>query len=474
MRIAAAISATEMSRKAIGVRRAIAAPILTSHGPEQASRSEAIAAALAGLALLLFVIAIANVGNLLLGRALDRQRETAVRLALGMGRMRLVGQVVIESTMLAITASIGSLIAAVWMGGILRSMILPGAELATGPVDPRIALFTLAAAVLAGVFAAVVPLAATLRVDLLRMLKGTSRDGGGRVRGRSVLVGVQVALSVTLLVGTGLIARSLYNIRTDNLGLDIHRGVIVAGERLRHRNATPRACSRGSSAPRRDRRRTRGRGSTLVAAWRATPVHHRRRHDPRDRVGIRIVAAEPEYLSVVGTRLMRGRNFTVDDRLGATPVMIASEEFARRLWPGTKSSGTMHPDREGIGPCYTVIGVVENARVFDLVEDPRPVSMFRWISPSRTPRCDIMPKALVVRSPAVQRRSVARLRASGQGHCHDNSDAACLRNERMLAPRYEPWEIAARMFARIRHSRDRVDGDRTEWRAELSGVDSAA
>ena len=437
-----------MSRKAVGVRRAIAAPILTSHGPEQASRSEAIAAALAGLALLLFVIAIANVGNLLLGRALDRQRETAVRLALGMGRMRLVGQVVIESTMLAITASVGSLIAAAWMGGILRSMILPGAELATAPVDPRIALFTLAAAVLAGVFAALVPLAATLRVDLVKMLKGTSRDGGGRVRGRSVLVGVQVALSVTLLVGTGLIARSLYNIRTDNLGLDIHRGVIVQASDSGIGMPLPELARVARALP----------GVTGAALAAEAPLYSQlgARHlftidgDTIRAIesGSGFVAAEPAYLSVVGTRLMRGRNFTVDDRLGATPVMIASEEFARRLWPGRNPLGQCVRIEKATGPCYAVIGVAENARVFDLVEDPRPVFYVPLDqNPNRTPGVDMTPKALVVRSSGDPAPLVARLRALVKDTATTIRTRRVVAMSELLAPRYEPWEIAARMFA---------------------------
>src|SRR5262249_49286839 len=99
------------------ILRAIPAPILTSHRPEQVSRTEAIAAALAGLALLLFIIAVANVGNLLLGRALDRRRELAVRVALGMGRMRLVGQALIESLLLATIATLAALTLSAWVGG---------------------------------------------------------------------------------------------------------------------------------------------------------------------------------------------------------------------------------------------------------------------------------------------------------------------------------------------------------------------
>ncbi len=450
MRIAAAVRLSETSGRAQGARvlRGIPAPILASHGPEHVSRSEAIAAALAGLALLLFLIAIANVGNLLLGRALDRQREVAVRLALGMGRMRLAGQVAMEAILLAVAASLAALAAAAWMGGVLRSMILPGTQLATGPVDLRIALLTLGAAVVAGAFAATVPLVATLRVDLVQMLKGTSRDGGGRSRGRSILVGLQVALSVTLLVGTGLIARSLYNIRTDNLGLDVGRGVIVLGGEARTSLPLPEVARVARAFP----------GVTGVALTAEAPLFDQlgARHlftSAGDTIrgiesGSGFVAAEPPYLSVVGTRLTRGRGFTVDDRLGAPPVMIASEELARRIWSERNPLGQCVRIDDAAGPCYTVVGVAENARVFDLVEDPKPVFYVPLEQrPDRAPGAPVAANALVVRVAGDPEPLVARLRAL----LHDTATTIRTRHvvamKEVLAPRYEPWESAARLFA---------------------------
>ena len=444
---AARLAAEPSLRRAAVIRRVIPAPLLTSHGPENASRQEAIAAALAGLALLLLVIATANVGNLLLGRALDRQREVSVRIALGMGRWRLAGQVAIESTLLAIASTAAALVAATWMGAVLRSMVLPRTELAAGPVDLRIAAMALAAGLLAGLAAAVVPLASLWKVDLQRMLKGTSRDGGGRSRTRSVLIGLQAALSVLLLVGTGLVARSLYNLRTDDLGLDVPHGIIVhASEGV---GAPPLAevARIASAIP--------GVTGAVLSAeaplWSQLGVRHLLTRDGdtvRTMESAGYVAAEPGYLAIVGTALTRGRNFTTDDRVGAAPVMIASEEFARRVWPGRDPLGQcVRVDRLD-SPCHTVIGVAEDSRVFDLVEEPRPVFYVPLAQrPDREPGVEPAVNALVLRVSGPAAPVVARLSQMIGDTGTVVRTRRVLAMEELLEPRYEPWEMTARLFA---------------------------
>ena len=428
------------------VLRAIAAPLLTSRGPEEASRSEAIAVTLAGLALLLLVIATANVGNLLLGRALDRQREVAIRRALGMGRGRLALQVAIESTLLAISATVAALLAATWMGAVLRSMVLPTKQLASPPVDGRIAMMALTAGLLAGLAAAIVPLSSMLRVDLQRTLKGTTRDGGGRSRVRSVLIGVQAALAVVLLAGTGLVARSLYNLRTDDLGLDVSHGVIVhAGdsrslplaEVARLARETPGVTSAVLSAE-----------APLWAQVGARRLLTRDGDTVRTVEEVGYVAAEPGYLATVGTKLRRGRDFSPADVRGSAPVMIASEEFARRVWPGRDPLGECVRIDQVASPCFTIIGVAQNARVFDLVEEPRPTFYVPLDQrPDREPGAEPAVNALVVRVDGPAMPVVARL----SNLVGDTGTVIRTRRvvvmEELLESRYEPWEMAARLFA---------------------------
>jgi putative ABC transport system permease protein len=427
------------------ILRAIPAPILTSRGPEEASRNEAIAVALAGLALLLLIIATANVGNLLLGRAADRQRDIAVRQALGMGRGRLVLQVAIESTLLAIASTVAALVAATWVGAALRSMVLPGTQLATGPVDVRIAALALSAGLLAGLAAALVPLGSMLRVDLLRMLKGTSRDGGGQSRARSVLIGVQAALAVVLLAGTGMVARSLYNLRNDDLGLDVPHGVIVhAGD--------DRSLPLAEVA--RLARELPGVKSAVLSA--EAPLWSQlgtRRLLTRDGDTVRTVtqtgyvAAEPGYLATVGTKLLRGRDFTTTDALGAPAVMIASEEFARLLWPGRDPLGECVRVDLLASPCFTVVGVAQNARVFDLVEELRPVFYVPLEQrPDREPGVEPAINALVLRVDGPVKPVIARIRDLVADTGTVIRTRRVLGMAEILEPRYEPWEIAAKLF----------------------------
>lgn len=435
------------SYRAARIVRAIAAPLLTSRGPEEASRNEAIAAALAGLQLLLLAIATANVGNLLLGRAMDRQREVAVKLALGMGRLRLAGQVATESLLLAGMGSVGALTAATWTGSVLRSMVIPRTELAVGPVDSRIAIIALGTGLIAGLFAAAVPLAATMRIDLVEMLKGTSRDGGGRSRTRSFLVGIQAALAMMLLVGTGLVARSLYNLRHDDLGIDVPHGLIVSVDPGKTLLPLAEIARVARTIP----------GVSGVALTAEAPLLSQlgaRILFTRDRDSIRAiggdagyVAAEPGYLRVIGTRLTSGRDFTPEDRAGAMPVMIASQEFARRAWPGRNPLGECVRVERADGDCYTVVGVAQDARVFDIVEEPRPTFYVPLDQrPDRAPNMEPAVNAIAIKVSGELIPVMNRLREilGDTGTTIQTRQVMAMRE--LLEPRYEPWEQAARLF----------------------------
>jgi putative ABC transport system permease protein len=436
------------SYRAARVLRAIPAPLLTSRGPEEASRNEAIAAALAGLQLLLLAIATANVGNLMLGRAMDRQREVAVKLALGMGRLRLAGQVAIESFFIASLASVGALVAATWTGSVLRSMVIPRTELAVGPVDMRIAVIALATGLIAGLFAAAVPLVATMRIELVEMLKGTSRDGGGRSRTRSFLVGMQAALAMMLLLGTGLVARSLYNLRHDDLGIDVPRGLIVTTEAGKTAVPLTEIARVARTIA----------GVSGVALTAEAPLFSQlgaRSLFTRDRDSIRAiggdagyVAAEPGYLRVIGTRLTSGREFTIEDRAGSMPVMIASKEFARRAWPGRNPLGEcVRVDRPD-GDCYTVVGIAQDARVFDIIEDPRPTFYVPLDQrPDREPNVEPAVNAIAISVSGDVAPVMEKLReiVGDTGTTIRTRHVIAMRE--LLEPRYEPWEQAARLFA---------------------------
>lgn len=183
---------------------------------------------LMGLVGLLLLLACANVANLLLARASGRQRELAVRVALGAGRGRLIRQLLTESVLLASMGAALGLLLARWGDRLLLRMVSSGAT--TVPLDVNLDLtvlaFTIGAALFTGIVFGLAPALRSTRVDLNQVLRGASRSisGGGSGSGRmplgKVLVGVQVAISLLLLVAAGLFVRSLQKLTAIPLGYD--------------------------------------------------------------------------------------------------------------------------------------------------------------------------------------------------------------------------------------------------------------
>ena len=183
---------------------------------------------LIGVSAIVLLIACANVANLLLARSVRRRREVAVRLALGIGRRRLIRLLLAESTLLAVGGAIAGLALAWWGGQLLRVTLLADVAWSSAPVDGRVLLFTAVAAVMTAMLIGLVPALQASRPDLVDALRTGAREGGGRrARLRATFTVVQVALSVVLLVGAGLFVRSLWNVRALELGLDLEPVVAV-------------------------------------------------------------------------------------------------------------------------------------------------------------------------------------------------------------------------------------------------------
>jgi putative ABC transport system permease protein len=431
--------------RSAAVVRVVPGSLLGARGPEGATQSETIAAVLGALAVLLLVMSTANVGNLLLGRALNREREIAVRVALGMSRRRLVGQLLLESVLLALGATIAAVGVAAWMGALLRSMLLPGVELPVGPLDARVASLALGLGIVVGLLAALVPLSTALRTNLLTTLKSTNRDGGGRhSRARTALVGVQAALSVILLVGTGLLARSLYNVRAIDLGLDVDRLITLTRPDSARGPTLEEMATFARGLP----------GVTSAALSATQPLDglfgargfFDRNGDTLRAAGLSIgfVAAEPGYLDVVGTRVTRGRDLSTDDRFGTPPVMVVSAELARRVWPGRNPIGECFRIEHADAPCYTVVGVAENAHSFHVIEDPKAVF---YVSFDQRPDRTEVARSLVVRTSSGTRSIVDRLRTAVGDTITSARRRRVVVMADVLAADYRPWELGARLFA---------------------------
>jgi len=339
---------------------------------------------LVAVAAVMLLIACANVANLFLARAARRRREVAVRLALGVGRGRLIRLLVAESTTLGALGGMAGLAVAYAGGRFVRAVLLPNVAWTDATVDVRVLVVTALTAIVTGILVGLAPAVQSTRLELTSSLKSGIREGGAqRSRLRTLLTLTQAALSVVLLVGAGLFVRSLWNVYSLRLGLEPDRVVTVSFD-------WPAIVDESSEA--RDRERTRQNAFFLeaLARVRAMPGVERAgvvvgtpfqssnsialRVPGRDSVpslpggGPFIRAVSDDYFATAGTRVLRGRAFTAADVSTGARVAVVNETMARTLWP----------TRDAIGecllmdtmPCSQVIGVVEDTRRFALREEP--------------------------------------------------------------------------------------------------------
>jgi len=355
--------------------RAVIAPIQSERGPK-ASNVSRVALWTSGVALIVLLVACANVANLFLLRALERRREYALRLALGVSRARLLAHVVTEIAMLAAPAAMLAVGMAVAGDRILRVLFLPGALSTTILGDLRTLIFAGIVAVVAVGLTAVVPSLEAGRAALSALIKDGAREsarGGSRVR--IALLFLQGALSVVLLVGAGLFVRSLYNVRTMRLGYDVEP---VLYAYLSWRGVTPSDTQAVALSHRLvDEARTIP-GVTSAALGMTVPFYNTWTDElftiHRDSVArparFTLQAASSEYFRTFGTRVIRGRSLTEADRAGSQPIMLVSDAMAKTLWPGQDALGQCLRVGADTAPCRTIVGITENIKQSSLSDDP--------------------------------------------------------------------------------------------------------
>ena len=345
--------------------RAFAANILPQRGP-QPSEVTRVSTWVAGVSVIVLLIACANVANLLLARAIRRRREIAVRLALGVSRGRLLAQLFTESIVLAVLAGGVGLLVAQWGGGVLRTAFLEPSEAPWGVRDTRTILFIIGAALFVGIVTGLAPVAQARDVDLVRDLKAGAREGmGRRSRTRTALLVLQAALSVVLLVGAGLFVRSLSKAESVRLGYDVDpllvvflnmRGAtldsaedVALRERLR---ATAAAVPGVASATR----------QTAVPLWSNSSTNlFVAGIDTVERLGnFNYTAVSPDYFKTTGTRILRGRGIGEQDQRESPRVAVVSRNMARVLWPARDAVGQCMRVGADSMPCTTVVGIAEN------------------------------------------------------------------------------------------------------------------
>ena len=425
--------------------RAIAAPVLRERGPNQGANSK-VAAWVSGVAAIVLVIACANVANLLLARALRRRREIAVRLALGASRARLVSQLLTESLVLAVLGGGLGLIVAQWGGGILRALFLARSDTAIAVADARTLLFTAGAVIAAALLTGLAPALQSGRDDLATTLKAGQREGTyTRSRLRVALLVLQGALSVMLLVGAGLFVRSLHNVRSMRIGFDVDdvlyvsptlRGVTLSdtAEALLKQRLLDEAKAMPGVV-------NAARQVTVPFNWTSVTSLFVPGIDSVHRLGdFYLQSVSPEYFQTFGTRILRGRGISADDRSGAPRAVVVSESMAKTLWPGRDALGQCMRVSSDTLPCSYVVGIAENIRVQRLRGDPE---MQYYVSIDQAYRHQ---GGLYVRTrgdaSAVREALRKRLQRLMPGAAY----VTVTPMREVLAPELRSWQLGATMF----------------------------
>ncbi|HET7622347.1 MAG TPA: ABC transporter permease, partial [Gemmatimonadaceae bacterium] len=337
---------------------------------------------LAGVATIIFLIACANVANLFLVRALGRRRETAVRLALGVGRRRLAAQFVSEAMIVAVLGGAVAILLTWWTGRVLRHVLLPTVQWGSAVLTTRVIVFAIVAALVAGIAAGLVPAIQAGDPELVESLRGGAREGRMmRSRTRTTFLIAQTALSVVLLAGAGLFIRSLRQVEGIDIGYDSERLVFAyavptqedtlaakrvdamlpaLAERLRHIPDIERV-SLAAMAP------MNGFSTSEVfipGVDSLAPI------GPFGFPTFSVVS--PEYFGTVGVSIREGRGFDGGDVAGSEPVVVINRTMARSYWPTGDALGSCIILEKRSSPCRRVVGIASDSRVLNVIEDPAP------------------------------------------------------------------------------------------------------
>jgi putative ABC transport system permease protein len=317
------------------------------------------------------LIACVNIANLLLGRIASRKREFALRTAVGASRGRIIRQVLVESTLLAVPGGILGILLALWLTDLFVTLSPPGLpRLDDVAVSGTVVLLTLALTVLAGLVFGVVPAYQSSGPEL----DGALREGRGNLPGRStarthgVLLVAEVALAVALLTGAGLLARSLLRMQRLDLGLDTGNLLTFSvgltqdyTEAAQVRTFLREADAALAAMP----------GVRAVGATSASPLFGGFESLEFAFAGgagtgeakpeARYFDVSPGYFETVGMRVLRGRGLLASDDESAPAVAVVNRTMAERYWPGADPLGkriAMQPE----GGVVEIVGVVEDVR----------------------------------------------------------------------------------------------------------------
>jgi putative ABC transport system permease protein len=339
---------------------------------------------LLGAVAFVLLIACANVANLILARSLSQRKEVAIRSALGASSRRVLQQVLIETTVLALAGGLaGILVASLSTSLIVHFLAQKLPRAVEIGLDARVLAFTFAISICTGILAGLVPAWRLIKTDINETLKQASdrasTDPGGN-RARSVLVGAEVALALVLLIGAGLMIRSLSLLRHVDPGFDVHEAIAMSLPVAQTRYLQPQqqaaffnqVLDRVRSLP----------GVEAAAVIDDLPMHGNGSHQPVTIEGrpAAPMSEQPEvdarcistgYLSAMHIPLLRGRDLAESDNADASGVVLISQSMATRFWPNEDPIGkrvvlSFFPDKS-----REIVGIVGDVKQ-DALDDAAP------------------------------------------------------------------------------------------------------
>ncbi|MDD5544084.1 MAG: ABC transporter permease [Acidobacteriia bacterium] len=350
---------------------------------------------LLGAAAFVLILACANVANLQMARATVRQKEMAVRRALGAGRGRILRQLLVENLILATLGGVAGLLLSSWGLEILRRDIpafilqrIPG--LKHLQVESRVLLFTLMVSFVAGVVVGLAPAFQGSQLDLNGALKDGGRDAASAPvshRLRSVLVVAEVALALVLLVGAGLMVKGFRHLLNTNSGFD-RSNILTFRVVLPHSEYPDNARIVHFYAQLMERLRalphvnSAAAVTVLPSGWGWNQTLYRAEDQPPAAPGeFRVAGVQsvtPEFLQALRVPLVEGRFFSRTDGAESPPVIVLSQSLVRRIWPDQDAIGRRlkFGMANAEGPWHTVVGVVGDIRQSQFDTEPNPTAYF--------------------------------------------------------------------------------------------------
>ncbi len=328
----------------------------------------------------ILLLACANVAGLLLARSIARRKEISLRMALGAGRGRLIRQLLIESMLLSVVGGAAGLTLASGLIRLTQSFRPPGdlPVRIAATLDSRVVVFTLVASVITGIVFGLTPALAAARDDLVTALKeGAPMKIGATSRLRRILVAGQVALSFLLLVGAGLLVRSLQNAGNLDLGFNPDNQVVASLDLQLNQYDE----SKGRAFMQALRESAYNMPGVVAAGfsdglplslnnqqWGALPEGYHPPPNAPNNPSIDCRFVDEGYFQAIGIPILQGRGFVKTDDDKAPGVLVINQAFAQRFWPGQNPIGKRV---RTVGRDHQVVGLVKTGKYFSIGEDPK-------------------------------------------------------------------------------------------------------